>query len=298
MRKAVWLLEAALFILLSIPLAILPYRISIKVGELLGILLFHLWRGRRKIAIENLKRSVLAGGIAISDLPEKIIRNNFKNLGRSFVELIKVYYGIDRRIFDSVHFEGIENVNAAESMGRGILFLTGHCGNWELMAVVLSARLKSVAVVARPINNPFINGIVERVRKRCGNRVIYKQGALKSIIQTLRNNGAVGILMDQAVLSDEGYVIDFLGRDAWTTKMPALIARKTGVPVIPIFIHRINGGHRIKIHPPLELSENGNREHAAREDTKRFSSFIEEYIRNHPTEWLWIHRKWKRVNTS
>ncbi|MEW6585875.1 MAG: lysophospholipid acyltransferase family protein, partial [Nitrospirota bacterium] len=171
----------------------------------------------------------------------------------------------------------------------------GHCGNWELLATVAAARLSPISIVVRPLNNPYLNRIVESVRRRYGNSVIDKKGALKPIMQVLRNNGTIGILMDQAVVPEEGYVIDFLGRKAWTTKMPALIARKTDAAALPAFIHRTGNGHRIVIHPEVALSSNPVREEALKEDTKKFSSYIEEYIREHPAEWLWIHRRWKRT---
>ncbi len=295
MKKTVWLLEVGLFIILSIPLAILPFKWSTKAGDLLGLLVFYLWGSRRRIAIENLKTSILSNAIMISEPVEKVIRDNFKNLGRSLAEIIKIYYGFGEKIINFVDIEGIENFNQAKSKGKGILFLTGHCGNWELMAIATSVKLGDAAIVARPINNPYINKLIERIRQKYGNSVIYKQKALKLIIQILKNNGSVGILMDQAVIPDEGYVIDFLGRGAWTTKMPALIARKTNAAVLPVFIHRTNRGHRIKIYPEVELSKNGNIESAVLADTKNFSHFIEEYIRAHLSEWLWIHRRWKRV---
>jgi KDO2-lipid IV(A) lauroyltransferase len=224
-----------------------------------------------------------------------IARETFKNLGKSFVEIIKVYYGFGGEIIDFVDIEGIENFNKAKSKGKGILFISGHCGNWELMAITMSAKLSGVAVVAMPINNPYVNKFIESVRQNYGNSVIYKQGALKTIIRTLKNNGCVGILMDQAVIPDEGYVLDFLGRGAWTTKMPALIAKKTSAAVLPVFLHRTNKGHRMKIYPEVELSKIVDMESAVLEDTKNFSGFIENYIHEHPAEWLWIHRRWKRV---
>jgi KDO2-lipid IV(A) lauroyltransferase len=101
--------------------------------------------------------------------------------------------------------------------------------------------------------------------------------------------------MDQAVIPSEGYVTDFLGRGAWTTKTPALIARKTGAVVLPAFIHRTAKGHKITIFPKIELSPGDDMEKAVKEDTKNFSRAIEEYIKEHPSEWLWIHRRWKRV---
>ncbi|MDP2278477.1 MAG: lysophospholipid acyltransferase family protein [Nitrospirota bacterium] len=292
MKKAVWFLEACLYVALSIPLAVFP----LKFGEFLGVLLFYLWISRRKIAIENLRKSISSHAISVSETPEKIIKNNFRNLGRSLSEIIKIYYGAGRKIIESVEIEGTENVYKAKSKGRGILFITAHCGNWELM-VAASAKLLPSSGIARKIKNPYINKFIEGVRQRYGTSVIYKKGALKAVMKVLKNNESVGILMDQAVLSDEGYVIDFLGRGAWTTKMPALIARKTGAVVLPAFIHRTQKGHKIKIYPAVELSDAGDKEAVVLEDTKKFSGFIEEYIKEHPSEWLWIHRRWKRVKS-
>jgi KDO2-lipid IV(A) lauroyltransferase len=295
MKKSVWMLEAVLFFIVSIPLSILPIQLSKKVGGIVGLFLFHIWGSRRRIAIENLGTTVASGAITISEPIEKIIKDNFKNLGRSCAEIIKIYYGIGRKIMDSVDIEGVENFNQAKSKGKGILFLTGHCGNWEIMSIASSIKLSPICIVARPINNPYINKLIENARQRYGNTVIYKQKAIKTIMQILKTNGIIGILMDQAVIPDEGFVIDFLGRGAWTTKMPALIARKTGAAVLPAFINRTNGGHKIKIYPEIELSKIDDMEKATIEDMKIFSSYIEKYIREHPKEWLWIHRRWKRV---
>jgi KDO2-lipid IV(A) lauroyltransferase len=294
MKRAVGLLEAGLFIILSIPFAILPLRWAIKAGETLGLLLFYLWGDRRRIATENLRSAVSSNAVKVSEPIEKIIKKNFKNLGKSFVEVVKIYYGFGEPIINSVDIEGAENLNAARSKGKGVLFITGHCGNWELLAIA-SVKLSPLSIVARPIDNPYLNIVVEKVRKRYENSVIYKKGALKPILHALKKNGVVGILMDQAVTRDEGYVIDFLGRGAWTTKMPALIARKTGAAVLPAFINRTDKGHRIRIYPQIELSGANDSEKATREDTVKFSSFIEDYIKENPAEWLWIHRRWKRV---
>ncbi|NWF75977.1 MAG: lysophospholipid acyltransferase family protein [Nitrospirae bacterium] len=295
MRKLLQLIEAFFIIGFSSPLAILPHGLSLKIGEILGLLLYYLWGSRRKIAINNLKTTLSLNAIAISKPAEKIIQEHFRNLGRSFSEVIKIYYGLGKKIVNSVEIEGIENFLSAQSKGRGVLFVTGHCGNWELMAIVMSAKFQGIAVVARSLNNIYLNKFVEKIREYYGNTVIYKKGALKKILKILNNNDCVGILMDQAVLSDEGYVIDFLGRGAWTTKMPALIARKTGSAVLPAFIHRTDKNHKIVIHKEVVLSTNNDREQALKEDTKRFSEYIEEYIKKHPSEWLWIHRRWKRV---
>jgi Kdo2-lipid IVA lauroyltransferase/acyltransferase len=295
MKKAVWIVEFIIVIVLSIPLAILPLGLALKVGDMLGLLLFHVWGSRRRIAIDNLSKCVSAGAIRITQPAETIIRKNFINLGRSFIEILKIYYGLGEKIIRSVRIEGLEHFKTAQSKGRGILLLSGHCGNWELLALVLSSKISSGSGIARPINNPYVNKIVERIRRKYGNEVIYKKGALKPIMKKLKNNEYVGILMDQAVIPEEGYVLDFLGRGAWTIKTPALIARKTEAAVVPVFLHRHDGGHTITLYPQVELSRNNDRETAVKEDTAKFSSYIENYIKEHPTEWLWIHRRWKRV---
>lgn len=118
MKKAVWLLEAGLFFILSIPLAILPARFSTKAGETLGLLLFYIWGSRRRIAIGNLKASVSGGALHISEPAEKIIRDNFRNLGKSFTEVIKIYYGLGKGIINSVEIEGVEHVLAARGKAK------------------------------------------------------------------------------------------------------------------------------------------------------------------------------------
>lgn len=297
MKRVVWLSEVFALFILSLPIALLPLGWALKAGEKLGLLLFYIWKSRRKIAIENLSMVVSSGALQISEPVVKLIKDNFRNLGKSSVEVIKIYYGLGQKIFGSVSIEGIDNMERAKSKGKGMLFLTGHCGNWELVAMVASLKLSELAVVARPLDNPYLNKIIERARGKYGNRVISKKGALKSIIRILRSNGCVGILMDQAVTRNEGFITEFLGRGAWTSKVPATIARKTGAAVLPAFIHRTGRGHVIKVYPEIDLSRSEDSETAIREDTIRFSGFVEDYIREHPEEWLWIHRRWKRVKS-
>jgi len=291
MRRLWWGLQAAVFLMCSLPLSFLP----VKAGELFGLILCYLWKGRREIATDNLKKSVALHALSLPHSPEEMIREHFKNLGRSFIEIIKIYYGRGKGILRETTIKGLENFEQAKAKGKGVIFLTGHCGNWELLAIAFSFHVTSSSLVARRLNNPYLNTLLERARSRFGNRAVYKQGALRAIISTLRSGGNVAILMDQAVLAEEGFVIDFLGRGAWTSKMPALIARKTAAAVLPVFIRRNGKGHEITIHPEVSLSSLSDYEHAVREDTQRFSRFIEDYIRTNPSQWLWLHRRWKRV---
>lgn len=291
MKRFLWGVQAAGILLFSFPLSLLP----VKGGALLGQLLYHVWKSRRAIALDNLRKCVDLGVLSLAQSPEEVIKENFRNLGRSFIEVVKIYFGRGRGTLRKTVIRGMEHFEKARAKGKGVIFITGHCGNWELLAIMSSYKVAPLSVVARPLNNPYLNTFLEKARSRYGNRAIYKKGALRAILATLKDGGLVGILMDQAVLPDEGYVISFLGRGAWTTKMPALLARKTGAPAVPVFIRRTGEGHEITVHPEVSLSSNSNQEEAVREDTERFSSFIEDYIRENPSQWLWMHRRWKRV---
>lgn len=287
MKRLLWTAELLIIVAITLPFVLLP----VRAGKVLGLMLYYFWRRRRQIALENVRRACSSG--IITGTPEEIIRKNFEELGQSIIEIVKIYFGMGKRILDNISFKGLENIEKAKNKGRGIIFITGHCGNWELLALATSLKITPVSVVARRLNNPLLNNLIERLRSRYGNTVIYKKGALKEIIKTLRENGSVGILIDQAVLPEEGIVVDFLGRPAWTTKMPVLIAKKTGSSILPVFIKRNSKGQEITIYPEVMLLSNNNE--YLTENTRRLNSFVEDFIRGNPEQWLWIHRRWKRT---
>ncbi len=294
MKRFLQLLSASAIYILTLPLALIPYRLSLWIGSFLGILGYNLWSSRREIAIKNIESCMNAGSIEGSVSPAELARESFKNLGKSIMEIVRIYHGIGEVILKNTEIEGVEHYISALNKGKGILLVTGHCGNWEVLALVSSYKVKPLAVVARAINNPYLNRLVERVRRKYGNRVIYKQGALREIIRELRRGGSVGILVDQSVLPSEGVKIPFLGRPAWTMRTPAVIAAKTGAAVLPVFIKRTPVGHRIKVYPEVELQD-GSSEDVVVENTKRISAYVERHIKENPSEWLWIHRRWKRT---
>jgi len=272
---------------LTIPFKILPEGLAIKLGESFGLLLYFFWHSRRKIALKALEETSKIIPLNTTLENFQLVREIFKNLGRYFAELLRLYWG-DEGIFKKIRFKGLENFYKAKEEGRGIIFITGHCGNWELMAIAFGKLIEPIGVVARPLNSKVINRFIEDIRTKYGNHVIYKKGAVKEILRDLKGNRAVGILMDQSVLKEEGVVIDFLGRPAWTSRMPALIAKKTGAAILPAFIKKEGEYHVVEIGEEIELTGKES------EDTKRLSSSIEDYIIANPSEWLWIHRRWKR----
>ncbi len=295
MKQFFWFVQFILVLAVSFPFAVLPLKISLKLGELLGIFFFYGWKSRRKIAIENLQGALTRGAITTIIPAHSIIKQNFKNLGKSFAETIKVYYGFGDGIIRNITISGKENLEKALQKQAGVIMITGHCGNWELIGLPIAATLTKMNVVVRKINNPYLDRMIVSTREKYGNKMIYKDGALKKILGALKKNEAVGLLIDQSVISAEGVVTEFLGKNAYTLKTPAIIARKTGSPVLPGFIRRTENGHSLEIGSEIELDSSDDHDTAVFNDTVKFNTFIEDYIRQNPTEWLWIHRRWKRI---
>lgn len=283
--------------LITLPMAVAPYRFSLKIGGRCGALFCSLMSGRRRIAENNVKESIAAGELDGKSDAERIVRESFINIGKSAVEMIKFYHGLEGEIIGSVKIEGEEHYRKALEAGKGVVMITGHCGNWELLALTLNVRFNTaIHVVARAQNNPYLDHLVEKMRSRKGNSVIYKEGAVRRILKEIKSRNVVGILIDQAVLVKEGCALNFLGRPAMTTKLPAILALKTGSPVVPCFIRRNeDDSHTIRIYPEVKLLELEDKEAGAVLNMQKITGVIEDYIKKYPEQWLWGHRRWKRA---
>ncbi|MBI4839447.1 MAG: lysophospholipid acyltransferase family protein [Nitrospirae bacterium] len=292
MQSILRLIEAALCIFIMLIFGSLPKRLSLMAGEFLGLCLFFLLGKRRRIALKNIEIAQ-NGGLALSASPSKTVRSHFISLGRSFSELSLISFGRDSLMKD-IAFEGAEHYKKAKEKGRGVLIITGHCGNWELLSLACSWNGFPLSVVARQLNNPYLNRFLERLRTKFGNKVVYKSGALKEVLGILKKGGTAGILMDQSVTENEAVITEFFGEKVYAMKIPALLAIKTGAAVVPIFIKYLGGGrHRAWFEEELKVMETEITEADAVSNTKFFLSCIEKYIKENPAEWLWIHRRWK-----
>lgn len=300
MRQITWLLQVTVLYCFTWVVALVPEQLSERFGVGVGLLMHRILASRRKIAEENIAhtleymRSQPEWSCPVATAQE-IAREVFCNLGRSLVETCRLYHGRGDALIDRIEVRGREHYDAARAMGKGLIFLTGHCGNWELVALAYARLFNApLSVVARRQNNPYLNQMVERMRMHYDNSIIYKDNALRNMISVIRKNGTVGLLVDQTVFPEEGYLIEFLGRKAWASKAPVLIARKTGVPILPAFIHREGKRHVIEIHAPI-LFDGDVGDQGWQDDVKTYSKEIERFIVAHPTEWYWVHRRWKRT---
>jgi KDO2-lipid IV(A) lauroyltransferase len=259
-------------------------------GAALGQLVYMLDGFHRRIAMTNM-------AMALPSKPAEerraVVRRVFAHFGSVLLELIKVGTLTDSEILERIESEGEERVRQAHARGRGVLLFTGHFGYWEVGAIALALRVQPMAVMARPLDNPHLHHLLERIRTRSGNSVIYRQGAIRKVLQELAANRAVAILIDQHLHTPDAVYVDFFSRSAATTNALAALALRTGAPVIPAFALPLpNGRYRLvyehAVEPPASDSPD-----AVRVFTQRCTDVLEMYIRRHPDLWLWMHRRWR-----
>ena len=300
MKKALWLIQAALFYFGTLAFAIIPVSHVGTVGRMVGKLGCILIRKRSRIAVDNIRLAYPAlmktpHWPQPMHSPEELARMMFCHLGMSLVEVCRLYHGRGKDVLERVELRGREHLDAAKARGKGVVVLTGHCGNWELAALALSWHLDSkMSVVAKRQNNQYINSMIEKVRLRYGNLIIYKNNAFRNMLAVIRKNGTIGLLVDQAAFPEDGALINFLGRTAWATKAPVVMARKTGTAIVPAFIHREGDRHIVDIYPEISFTGDTS-EQAMTENVQKYSSIIANHIAHYPVDWYWVHRRWKRA---
>ena len=283
-------LEAALVRGLTMIVWLLPLPAVRAAGAMLGRVVYYVDGFHRRIALSNLAMALPSKPV---DERRAVVQRVFAHFGSVLLELIKVGTMDDREILDRIEAEGEERVRQAHARGRGVLLFTGHFGYWEVGAIALAMRVQPMAVMARPLDNPHLHTMLERIRMRSGNSVIYRQGAIRKVLQELAANRAVAILIDQHLHTPDAVSVDFFSRPAATTNALAAVALRTGAPVIPAFALPLpNGRYRLVYEHAVEPPESDS-EDAVREFTQRCTDVLEMYIRRHPDLWLWMHRRWR-----
>ncbi|MEO7652630.1 MAG: lysophospholipid acyltransferase family protein [Bryobacteraceae bacterium] len=240
----------------------------------------------RRAALENLRAALPQ--LAVSE-HARITDGVFHSIARILVSFAR-FPGIHRgNISQWIRYEGFEHFTAALERGKGVLFATAHLGNWELSAFAHSLLTAPMHFVVRPLDNRLIDALVERRRAMSGNRLIEKKDFARSILQALRRNEAVGILIDQNASLDTGVFVDFFGMPASAAAGFARIAAHSGAAVIPGFALWCAEERRyvLRFYPPLTMTGDVVR------DTQAVQSQLESVVREYPDQWLWIHRRWK-----
>ncbi len=246
------------------------------------------------IAVPRLHRVAMANlAMALPELGlrehRRIIRGVFHSIARLLVSFARFPQIDAGNVQQWIHYDGFEHFEEARKRGRGVLFATAHLGNWELSAFAHGLLTRPMYVVVRPLDNAEIDELVERRRTLSGNSLVGKKEFARSILKALRDNEAVGILVDQNSSLEEGVFVDFFGVPACAGTGFAKLAAHSGAAVIPGFALWSEKERRyvLRFYPPVEISGDVSR------DTQELHSRLESVIRQYPDQWLWIHRRWK-----
>jgi KDO2-lipid IV(A) lauroyltransferase len=268
----------------------MPHVVARALGATLGMTFYALDAKHRRVAMTNLTQSFPTRSPAEV---RAIARAMFRHFGRLLFEMLKFSTLSPAAMLKRVEFEGEERARLAYAQRRGVLFFTGHFGFWELHAIVHGLQLKPIGVLARALDNPHLNTLLERVRGRTGNAVIYRQGAVRRVLKTLAAGDGVAMLIDQHMHSADAIWVDFFERPAATTSTLAVLALRTGAPVVPVFALPVGHGRYRMIYEHAVEPPSGEGPDAVREFTQRCTDVLEMYVRRNPELWLWMHRRWR-----
>jgi Kdo2-lipid IVA lauroyltransferase/acyltransferase len=273
-------------------LGLLPRPLARAFGITLGRLFYLLHPRLRQVGMRNL-------ALAFPEKSEveraQILRGEFTSLGRQLAEVCRFPQYTRENVNEVVVYDGFENFERARVRSKGVLFLTAHFGGWELSAFAHSLYGHPMHVVARAMDNLYLERLISRYRSMHGNRIVEKDDFVRGLLAAMKAGDSVGILMDTNMTPPQGIFVDFFGIPACTASGLARIALRTDAAVVPGFTIWDAGlkKYRLRFDPALDLVRTGQLEEDIRANTQLFTSVIESYVRKYPEQWLWVHRRWK-----
>jgi KDO2-lipid IV(A) lauroyltransferase len=258
---------------------------------MLARLFYHLAPRHRLIALHNLKLA-----FPEKDMAELVHTawGVYRNMALVAAEFFDIPSLTPERLEKVIEVEGMEHYEAALKKKKGLLMFGAHFGNWELGAAAAALLLKPVMIIYRPLDNGVLDALVNGVRSSTGNVPLPKERAMRPMLRYLKDNGIIGLLIDQNVDWYEGVFVDFFGRPACTTDGLALLALHTEAPVMPTFLVRVGGGrYRLVIGEEVQIVRTGDHQADVQANTQIFTKIIEDMVRRYPDQWLWVHQRWK-----
>jgi KDO2-lipid IV(A) lauroyltransferase len=270
----------------------LPRPLARMAGISLARLIYVLHGRLRRVGMRNL---ALAFPGMSRHQRAKILRGEFTSMGRQLAEVCLFPRYTRENVGQVVVYDGFENFERALARGKGVLFLTGHLGGWELSAFAHSLYGYPLRVVMRPLDNVYLDRLTRHYRALHGNSMIDKDDPVRGLLSAMKNGETAGILMDTNMTPPQGVFVDFFGIPACTAGLLARIALRTDAAVVPGFTiwDPALRKYRLRFDPAVELVRTGNDDADALANTQLFTRIIEDYVRKHPDQWLWVHRRWK-----
>ena len=280
----VWLLVRAL--------ALMPASLARAFGIALGWTVYLLHGRLRRTGLRNLQLAFPQMSLAER---RRILRGVFTSLGRQLGVVCRFPRYNQENISKLAVYDGFENFERAQARGKGVLFLTGHFGGWEVSSFMHALHGHPLHILVRSLDNPYIDGLITRYRTLGGNRTIPKEDFGRGMLAALRAGETVGILMDQNMLPEHGVFVDFFGIPACTSTLMARMALRTDAAVVPGFClwDAALGRYRVRFDPALSTIRTSDEKNDIAANTAAYTKVIEDYARRYPEQWLWVHRRWK-----
>ena len=270
----------------------LPRPVARAIGISIGWLVYLLHIRLRRVGLRNLE---LAFPEKSRHERSKILRGVFTSLGRQLAEVCLFPKYTLENVDDVVLYDGFENFEQAFARGKGVLFLTGHLGGWEISSFAHSLHGHPLHIVMRALDNVYLDRMMRHYRTMHGNSTVDKDDFVRGLLSAMKKGETVGILMDTNMTPPQGVFVDFFGIPACTASGMARIALRTDAAVVPGFTawDPVLRKYRLRFDPALRLIRTGNDEADAIANTALFTKVIEEKVRQYPDQWLWVHRRWK-----
>jgi len=267
-----------------------PLRLALRMGSDIGNLVYVVLKKRRNIALNNLR-------MVFKDKQDseiiKIARQSFQNMGKTLIEFLRFPKYDVQQVISMVRIEGEEYLKQAISSDKGVIIATAHFGNWELIFHVLAGMTDKLSAVAQRFKNQGLDKLTNKYRIIHGGEIIEKKLAIKQVLLHLRRGFCVVILNDQDA-GNSGIFVDFLGVPASTAKGAVAFAMRTGATILNVFdVRQSDGSHVIKISEPMKIECSGNLQTDMSKGVKGIAQALEQMIYEHPSQWLWMHNRWK-----
>jgi len=269
----------------------LPHEGGLFLGRWLGRMGYLLARRRRRMALDNLEKAF--GREKTPDGIRRIARRSFEHLGMNVTEYFRFFHLDEALFWRMVRFEGEENLKKVLEEGRGVLALSAHMGNWELISLGLARKGYPVAVISKIPGSRQVGRFWIGSRERAGIRILRGRRLLGEGIRYLKEGGILGFVLDQNARRSEGVFVPFFGREACTLRSLAVLARRTRVPVVPVFTYREGRNHRVVFEKPLDQEITTDLEGDVLRWTGAYTAWTEKVIRLHPEQWTWLHQRWR-----
>jgi len=269
---------------------LVPYRIALFLGDVIGFLGFSVVRVRRKVTLDNLRNSFG------NQYSEKELRSigcrAYRNIAKSMIEY-GLFPSFRKKGLDKfISVDGIEHLQNIKNAGQGAGMFTGHFGSWELMGAYISHIGFPIEYLVGHQHNEKVNDLMNNHRTMFGIGLIEMGVAARGVFKAVKAGRMVAMLSDQDAGSD-GVIVQFMGRPASTPKGPAAFAIKTGAPLACGFIVREGLRHKIHIEPLISFIPTGDKHEDVKSLTQAYTSILERYVRQYPDHWFWPHRRWK-----